>query len=174
MKKILLCTALTLPLLAHAGWLDANGKPRAESESMRSDGDFGVMLIMTGDDKHFRQIWNGSKETSRLESKKLVKPGEKIAAELVLQGCWPNSKTVCDVVAEYSMEGPDGKKTVLGSAPVWNEAPLSPGVLQLGQPGITLDFRPNDAPGEYKLSAVVKDKVAGRALNLLARFTLTH
>ncbi|MEN9868012.1 MAG: hypothetical protein RL748_3602 [Pseudomonadota bacterium] len=174
MKKILLCTALTLPLLAHAGWVDADGKPRAQTESMRSDGDFGAMLILTGDDKQFRQTWNSSKQTPKLESKSSIKPGEKIASELLLQGCWPNSKTVCDVVVEYSVERPDGKKITLGSLPVWDEAPLSPGVLQLGRAGITLDFHKNDLAGEYKLSAVVKDKVAGRSLNLLARFTLTH
>ena len=174
MKKLLLGTALCLPLISQAGWSDASGKPIPDTESMKSDGDFGVHLIITPDDKQFRQTWNASKNTSILDSTNSVKLGGKIGAVLVFQGCWPNATSVCDVVSEFSVEGPDGKKTAAGGGPVWNAQPLAPGVLQLGNASVGIGMSEKDPVGDYKLHAVVTDKIKGRTLNLVARFKVTR
>jgi hypothetical protein len=174
MKKLLLGTVLCLPLIAQAGWSDASGKPIPDTESMKSDGDFGVHLVLTPDDKQFRQSWAASKEKPKLDSVSSVKIGGKIGAMLIFQGCWPSATGVCDVVSEFTVESPDGEKTAVGGGPVSNQPPLAPGILQLGNASAGIGMSEKDPVGDYKLHAVVTDKIKGRTLNLVVRFKVTH
>ena len=55
MKKLFLFVALSVPLMAQSAWIDSNGKTIADTESMRSSGDFGVQLVLTPDENQFRR-----------------------------------------------------------------------------------------------------------------------
>lgn len=173
MKTLLLLAALSFPLMVYSAWIGPDGKPVPDTESMRSDGNFGVQLALTADDKQFRQTWNSTKGTPKLSSADSVRPGASIAAMLIFHGCAPNAAGACDVFAEFIVEGPDGTKTPAGGGPVWSAAPLQAGLLQLGHASLKMGFDGNDPVGNYRVIANVKDKNSGRTLRLVAGFKLT-
>jgi len=173
MTKLVLFLALSLPLIAQSAWIDSSGKPVPDTESMRSAGDFGVQVVLTPDDKQFRQTWNSTKGTPKLSSTNSVRLGSSVAAVLIFHGCSPNAAGVCDVVSEFVLESPDGAKTPTGGGPVWTVAPLRAGLLQLGQTSMAVGFDKTDQVGDYKVIANVKDKVSGRALTVIGRLKVT-
>lgn len=173
MKKLFLLVAMSVPLIAQSAWIDPTGKPIADTESMRSAGNFGVQVVLTPDDKQFRQTWNSTKGTPKLSSTNSVRIGSSVAAVIIFHGCSPNAMGVCDVVSEFILEGPDGAKTPAGGGPVWSGAPLQGGLLQLGQASMTVGFDKTDPVGDYKVIAKVKDKTSGRSLSLIARLKVT-
>lgn len=173
MKKWFLLFAMSIPLVAQSAWTDATGKTIADTDSMRSAGDFAVQIVLTPDDKQFRQIWNSTRGTPKLRSTDSVRLGSSVSAVVIFHGCSPNAAGVCDVVSEFILEGPDGAKTPAGGGPVWSGAPLPAGLLQLGQASMTVGFDKTDPVGGYKVIANVKDKISGRTLSLVARLTVT-
>jgi hypothetical protein len=173
MKKLFLLFAMMLPLIAQSAWIDSSGKPIPDTESMRSAGNFGVQVVLTPDNKQFRQAWNSTKGTPKLNSTNTIRIGSPVAAVLIFHGCSPNATGVCDVVAEFILESPDGVKTPAGGGPVWSGAPLQGGLLQLGQASMTVGFDKTDPMGNYKVIANVKDKVSGHTLSLIARLKVT-
>jgi hypothetical protein len=92
---------------------------------------------------------------------------------LIFTGCTPNKDGVCDVVAEFILESPDGTKTPAGEGLVWSGAPLQEGVLQLGLASMKVGFSKKDPVGNYKVIANVTDKILDRTLELTARFKVT-
>lgn len=173
MNKLVLFLALSLPLNAQGAWIDSSGKPVPDTESMRSAGNFGVQLVLTPDDKQFRQTWKSTKGTPKLSSTNSVRLGSSVAAVLIFHGCSPNATGVCDVVSEFVLESPDGAKIPTGGGPVWSSAPLRSGLLQLGQASMSVGFDRTDQVGGYKVIANVKDKVSGRALTVIGRLKVT-
>lgn len=173
MKKLFLLFALSVPLIAQSAWIDSSGKPVAETESMRSAGNFGVQVVITPDEKQFRQTWNSTKGTPKLSSTNTVRLGSSVTAVLIFHGCSPGAAGLCDVVSEFILESPDGAKTPAGSGPVWSGAPLQDGLLQLGQASMTVGFDKTDPVGEYKIIANVKDKVSARTLTVVGRLKVT-
>ena len=173
MKKLLLIFVMSLPLVAQGAWIDLSGKPLPDTESMRSDGIFGVQLLLTPDDKQFRQTWDSTTGTPVLSATNSVRLGSSVAAVLIFHGCSPNAAGVCDVVSAFFLEGPDGTKTSAGGGPVWSTASLQEGRLQLGLASLTVGFDANEPVGNYSVIANVNDKVAGRTMSLIARFKVT-
>lgn len=169
MNKIIFFVVMSLPLVAQSAWIDSSGKPIPDIESMRSAGDFGVQIVLTPDDKQFRQTWNSTKGTPKLSSTNSVSLGSSVSAILVFHGCSPNAAGVCDVVSEFALESPDGAKSPAGGGPVWSVAPMRAGLLQLGQASMTVGFDKTDPVGDYKIIANVKDKISGRALTVIAK-----
>lgn len=173
MKKLSLFFAMFLPLIAHSAWIDSTGKPIADTESMRSSGNFAVQVVLTSDDKQFRHAWNSTKGTPRLNSTNTVRLGSPVSAVLIFHGCAPNAAGICDVISEFVLESPDGIKTPAGGGTVWTGAPLQGGLLQLGQVSMTVGFDKTDPVGDYKIIANVKDKVSGRTLTVIGRLKVT-
>lgn len=173
MKRSLIFLATLLPLAAQAGWIDATGKPVPDTESRRSAGDFGVQIILTADEAQFRRTWNSSRTPPKLSTTGAVRLGGKVSALLIFHGCAPNARGVCDVVAEFFLEGPDGSRMPAGRGPVWSGKPMQPRVLQLGHASMTVGFEGSDPVGHYKITANVKDTVSGRALAVMTRLQVT-
>ena len=174
MKWCLALLVALLPLAAHSAWIDRTGRPVPDTESMRSAGDFGVQIVLTADEGRFRKTWNSPRPPPKLSTTNTVRLGESVSAFLIFHGCSPNIEGVCDVVAEFILEGADGKRTPAGSAPVWSEQPMKQRRLQLGQASMTIGFDKTDPVGDYKVTAIVNDKVAGRTLSVVSRLTVTE
>ena len=170
MKRLLFLLAVFFPLCAQSAWTDATGKPVPETESTRSDGPFAIQLVLTPDERRFRQVWNGTSGTPKLRTANSVRLGSSITAMLIFGGCTPNPSGVCNVVAEFFLVGPDGTKKPGGSGPVWSRAPLPAGLLELGHASMKVGFGANDRIGNYKMIANVKDKNSGRTLAVSSSF----
>ena len=83
MKNLILFFVMSLPLVAQGAWIDLSGKPLPDTESMRSDGIFGVQLLLTPDDKQFRQTWDSTTGTPVLSATNSVRLGSSVAAVLI-------------------------------------------------------------------------------------------
>lgn len=173
MKKCLLLLATLLPMAAHSGWVSPNGKPIPETASMRSAGNFGVQLILTGDQDKFRQVWNSSKTPPTLSTIDSVRLGGEFSALLILHGCTPDARGLCNVDSEFILEAPDGSRTPMEHSPVWTEKSAPPRLLLLGRNSMTVQFDQADPPGIYKVIANVKDQVSGQTLSVSSRLKVT-
>lgn len=173
MKWCLTLLIALLPLAAQSGWIDPTGKSIADTENMRSAGDFGVQIVLTANEGQFRQTWNSSATPPKLTTTNTIRLGETVSALLIFHGCTPNASGVCNVVSEFVLEGPDGSKMPAGGGPVWSGKPMQQRLLQLGQASMTLGFDKTDPIGNYKVTANVKDKVSGQVLTVTARLKVT-
>ena len=174
MKTILAALiALSLPIAGNCAWVDAQGKVIPDTPSMRSSGDFGVQLVLTPNEKEFRQSWNSTTGTPTLRSTSSIRQGDSISGVLIFSGCQPSPTRACDVAVEFALQGPDGSTTPAGNGPVWNASPPKARELFLGQASVSIGFTKDDALGSYKLVAVVRDNISRRTLQLTSPFSLT-
>ena len=172
MKYLFLILAVSIPLCVQAAWVDSNGEVRPDTESMRSDGNFGVQMILTPDDKEFRETWVTTKSTPKVNTINTVNLGSSIAAVLIFHGCTPNVSGACDLVSKFFLVSPDGTVIPAGGGPVWTDKPMPHRVLQLGRASMVIGFDDPDPLGQYKIIAQVKDRVSGRQLKLISKFNL--
>jgi len=169
LNKLIIFLAMSLPLVAQSAWTDSTGKQIPDTESMRSVGSFGAQVVLTPDERQFRQTWNSTKGTPKLISTDVVRLGSSVSAVILFHGCAPSEKGTCDVVSEFILENPDGVATPAGGGAVWSFAPMQSGVIQLGQASVTIEFDKTDPVGNYNVIANVKDKVSGRALTVIGK-----
>lgn len=80
-------TLLLVPLSVASQWTDRDGKQLAPTESMRSDGNFGVQLVLTPDDDSFRKSWHTSTTPPTLRTTNTVGRGASISAMVIFHGC---------------------------------------------------------------------------------------
>ncbi|NTV15789.1 MAG: hypothetical protein HGA96_17975 [Desulfobulbaceae bacterium] len=173
MKWYLALLLAFLPVAAQGAWIDATGKALPDTENMRSAGDFAIQMVLTADESLFRQTWNAATAAPKLRTTNTARLGQAVSALLIFHGCAPNVAGVCDVVAEFILEGPDGNKSPAGGGPVWSEKPMPERLLQLGQASMTVGFEQSDPVGNYTITANVKDQVSGKTLSVIARLKVT-
>ena len=172
--KFSLCmAAMLLSMASHASWTDGAGNPVPDKPSMRSSGDFGAQLILTGNAEGFRKAWNATTGTPTLPSSSTVRLGQSISAVIVFGGCKAGVTNKCQVSVDFALLAPDGTKTPVGNGPVWSKEAPKPRILMLGDASVTVGFEKNDPPGIYTLIAKVKDRVANQNLQLTMPFTVT-
>lgn len=158
---------------ANAGWVSPEGAPLAETEDMRSAGLFGAQLVLTTEDATVRKNWITTKGTPTLPSTNVLAPKQNLRALIVFHGCKANKFGYCAVVADYSLESPDGTVTPIGTGPVWKGPPPKIGYLQLSQVSADIPFVSTSLAGTYTVRAVVRDTVAN-AVILLANSRLVY
>ncbi len=166
-----LLTLLLIPLSVGAQWVDRDGKQLVPTESMKSDGNFGVQIVLTADDDSFRKNWHSGTTPPTLRTTSTVARGKSISAMVVFHGCTSGPGGKCDAVVEFTLLAPDGKATPAGAGPLWGQAPVQ-GKLLLAPASVSIAFDKTDAPGRYKILATAIDKVAGKKVQLSAPFTL--
>ena len=165
-KRCLVLFAALLPLAVPGGWVDPTGRPIPDAENRRSIGAFGVHIVLAANEAQFRKTWHSSRTPPRLNAINTVRRGETVSALLIFHGCTPAATGACEVVSSFIIEGSDGGRTPGGDGPVWTEAPARPGLLQLGQAGMSVVFDPSDPVGDYRIIANIEDRVSGRVLSV--------
>ncbi len=140
---------------------------------MRSTGLFGAQLVLTTDDATFRKNWIATQGTPVLPATNHATRGQHLRALILFHGCKANAFGYCNVVADYSVQSPDGTVTPIGTGPVWKGLPSKMGQLQLGQVSADIPFVSTSPSGIYIVRAVVRDTVAN-AVVPLANSRLTY
>ncbi|MBA3595739.1 MAG: hypothetical protein H0W47_18435 [Polaromonas sp.] len=166
-----LLTLLLVPLSVTAQWTDRDGKQLAPTESMKSDGNFGVQIVLTADDDGFRKSWHSPAAPPTLRTTNTVARGASISAMVIFHGCTAGLGGKCDAAVTFTLLSPDGKSTHAGAGPLWGQAPVQ-GKLLLAPASVSIAFDKTDAPGRYKILATATDKVTGKKVQLSAPFTL--
>ena len=164
-------TLLLVPLSVVAQWVDRDGKQLAPTESMKSNGNFGVQIVLTSDDDSFRKSWHASTTPPTLRTTNTVARGASISAMAIFHGCTAGPGGKCDASVAFTLLAPDGKSTPAGAGPLWGQAPVQ-GKLLLAPASVSITFDKTDVPGRYKILATATDKVAGKKVQLSAPFTL--
>ncbi len=163
--------AITTAGPACAQWIDRQGKRLPETEQMKSQGDLGVNIVLTPNEAKFRDTWNKSSTTPRLDSIDKVGRGGAISAMIMFHGCVAGASGACNALVRYALETPDGKIIPTGEGPLWTGRPIM-GKILMSNSSVTIGFDKSDAAGKYKIHATVIDKVSGRQLQVSAPFTL--
>lgn len=172
-KKFLIALAAALPLIGQAAWLDAQGKRLPDTPSMKASGDFAVQLVLTPDEKAFREAWNAAtNEPPRLVTTDKASVGATLGGMLIFTGCAPGPARNCDVTAEFTLQQPNGTRIPAGRGPVWLAQAPQPRIFLLGQVNVAIAMNKEDPPGTYQLQATVTDNVAKRTLQLTTTFEL--
>ncbi|MFC4519069.1 hypothetical protein [Cupriavidus pinatubonensis] len=164
-RKFLLLVVLLYSIRAMAGWIDGNGAPVADSAERKSSGEFGVYLAVTADPKAFVDAW-GRPGKPNLRSAKTVKRGSSVSAVLLFSGCKANSDGRCQVDVKYRLISPDGSSQDVGTYPVTRRAAPKPRIIELGDAIAQFDFERTDAPGTYRIVAIVTDQYGKRTLEV--------
>jgi hypothetical protein len=174
MRNVLLLIALALPFASIGAWIDGTGKPIPDKPSMRSTGGFGAQLLLTGSEREFRNTWNSTTGTPKLQTTNASRIGQSISGVILFSGCTPDGGNACLVSVEFSLVSPNGRKASAGNGPVWSKAAPKQRVIMLGEASVTIGFGNDDTPGTYTLVADVTDKIANRSLKLLVPFTVSR
>ena len=144
-----------------------------QTPSMKSDGNLGVQLVLTPDEKSFRNTWNNATAAPQLHSADTLRRGERISAMILFHGCRAASNGNCDGDVKFVLIDPNGKRVPAGEGPLWSLPPQS-GRILLSNTSLTVGFDRTDQPGTYRFQAHVTDKVAGKKLELVAAFRLLN
>ncbi len=98
---------------------------------------------------------------------KTARRGEPVAAFILFSDCQPDDEGDCDVRVDMVVESPMGE--VYGEsrdAEVWTgSAPPSPGTIEIGVGYLMIRIEPDDPPGQYRIKAHIRDRIAGVALD---------
>ncbi|WP_133303122.1 hypothetical protein [Cupriavidus lacunae] len=79
---------------------------------------------------------------------------------LVFAGCKPGKDGRCNVDVKYRLISPNGLSNDFGTTPVSRRAAPKPGITELGDSVVTVDFNHEDPAGRYVFVATVTDRVA--------------
>lgn len=158
---------LGLSSFVHSASISSAALDEALRNDLHGQDHFGAQLVLTPDEKQFVRVWKASSTPLDLPAIASVKRGSSVTALLVFQGCAKNAQGRCDVIADFTLQRPDGANVRAGSTPLWSSEP-SPGRLHLGNGSMQLSFDASDRIGRYRVSAVVRDRVSGQTLNLRA------
>lgn len=164
---VLLVAAIPATVPANAqqpqgfAWKQGDGTAAPDNPAQAAKDRFGVMMAVTPDYEGFWKAWEGP-TPPQLTTTSEVTRSKPVHGMLVFSGCKAGPDGKCNVTAELSIIGPDGKaygKTM--QAPVW-VGPPAPGYnLQLSPAAIGFRLEPKDAIGRYTLHASVTDRLAG-------------
>jgi hypothetical protein len=152
---------LLLPLLASAHAEDSwqkNGKPAANTPSMKSKAGFGAQLFLT-QDTTLLQKWN-TPEPPKIALVTVARRDLPIVTVLLFAGPGIGSSGRANVTCDFIAYKPDG--TVYGKQPnalVWNREFPANSAIQLSEGYMGIRIEPKDPAGIYKVEARVHDNI---------------
>jgi hypothetical protein len=173
LRRILAFAALSLltsPILL-AQW-KTDDTPVPDTSWRKSDGDFGVMLVLTDKPEEFFAAWETKSPGVSMSETAVAKRGSPIVGVILFTGCAPTGEGLCNSTVTYTVFKPDG--TVYGQqqeGELWTgkrPPPKNEIQLSVGNMGIVLE--PGDPLGTYVMRAEVRDRVSQKTIRLERQF----
>jgi hypothetical protein len=172
---VLLFLFILLPAAAVAQWHDKDGRPVADTESMKSSDDFGASLLLIGDEEEFLKKWATPSKVFPANNISKIEKGGIFITPIIFAGCYANSDGNCVVTADIRVFRPDG--TTYGeqrNVEVWKDKPPPPkGILGLSVGYLKILVEPQDPEGTYRVQATVTDVVKKASLVLSQKITVS-
>lgn len=141
-----------------------DSQPAPADRSRAASGDFAVSMMVTADYEGFWKAWEGPSPPN-VTVTDTAERGRPVHAMILFTGCKAAANGNCDVVAGFSLTGPDGKAYgTPTTGQVWSGPPAPARNLQLSAGSLGLVVEPHDPLGRYTLKATVTDRVAGLSL----------
>ncbi len=152
------------------GWISRDGKPLKNTESQKADKGFGSILVLENDPNFFKK-WNTPSETFKYETLKKIKKGEYFIIAIIFINPGVDSNGNTNITFDVKIKNPDG--TVYADIPnlnVWNRKSPKKNTLGLSEGYLKIKMEPEDYIGEYKVEAVVNDKIKQVRLALSSKY----
>ena len=172
-----LWTALLLcPInaMAQAGWHDMDGKPIPDSPSLKSNGGFGAMVLVTPD-KDWQEKWNTPPETApRFREATDVEAGGELFILSFLVNPGVDASGMANVTCDFMVVRPDGSKsTDTTDMPCFvTKLASDPRSVYLSAASLKYVAEPADPRGVWKVRITMRDNVRGVTLPLETSFTV--
>lgn len=142
------------------------GEPAAPSAHMKSQDGFGVQHLLTHEPDQLFADWAKPTEGVPVATTNTAVRGQVVSSVLLFSGCKADARGYCDVAADIEIIDPMG--AVYGKfdgMEVWiGKPPPAKGVIQLSRSDIRMVVEPGEPLGEYRISAITTDNVAGISL----------
>jgi hypothetical protein len=150
------------------------GKEVPDEPWRKSVGGFGAMLLLTDKPDAFFEACNKPPSPDykpEISSPGDIRRGSKVVAVVVFTNCRGDEKGNCDAEVDFKLLRPDGSVYAEHKgAELWRGKPAPPDpFLQLGLANLGFEVEPDDPVGEYRLEAVVRDKIAKVEVLLVRR-----
>ena len=169
--RVVVIWCAVIPLLCAGSW-NRDGKPMPDNSWAKSDGDFGVQLVLTDKPDELFAAWEKPGPAAIVSETASVVRGKPIVGVVFFAGCAPDARGLCEATLRFTMSGPDGK--LYGKAQngeLWiGKAPPSKGQMQLSVGNIGAIIEPKDTLGTYTVVAEILDKVSKKILVLKRTF----
>jgi hypothetical protein len=159
---------------ADSPWHTPDGKPVADSDSMKGAKGFGASLVVTPD-ADWQVKWNTPAETApRFRSTSRAKIGEKLTLLIFILNPKLDAKGNADVRCDITIRRPDGGVSTAEKDLACLQGPLpgGPQQIRLAAPVVTFEGEPADPLGQWRFEVSVRDALGGTTLPLKASFTL--
>ena len=173
---LLIVVGLSSPVSGQ--WNDGDGEV-PETEWRQWEGDFGAMLLLTGDAEKFFAEWNVTPSQDYMPAIGTVSTalrGDVVTAVIVFSGCAANESGDCVSEVDFRVLFPDG--SVYGEfdgAELWSDKPAAPSPrLQVGVGNLGIKVEPDDPFGLYRVEAIVRDKVGLVELELVQQLEVVE
>ena len=155
-------------------WKDQNGKPAAETASMKSRDGFGGSILLTSD-ADWKQKWDTPAESSpnfTVASK--VGAGRKVSLLMFFSNAKPDAAGNIKVLCDITLIDPKGAASLIKKDAVCFDGQISgsPHNIYLSRPTIDLSFNPTDAHGTWAFQVNLRDAVRKVSLPLRTSFEL--
>jgi len=167
----LVCVFICSLSFAHAAW-QHEGTVVPDSEWRKSDGDFGVALMLTSDPDEFMENWQKDTFGVNMTGATMVERDGVIAGFLIFFGCTQGSDGFCDLEVDYAVEEPDGTLQLEGDfVEMWSQKPSpAQGYIEMSMNNIGFQLT-KDAPlGTYTIHAFIRDNVTTKEYTLVREF----
>jgi len=171
--NLFLIFILLVSPLANAGWVNTDGVDVADTDDMKSSGDFISRLIITdqGDDA-FKELGTPARGVA-FQNSDTIKRNSPLTVAIAFAGCKANAKGNCYLLMQVTITQPDGE--IYAKLPVtemWFGKPVpEQGRLEVGSNVIQVVVENEEPIGKYRIDAKVMDKMSGQKLLLNSSFT---
>jgi hypothetical protein len=147
------------------GWAE-NGRPAPDSDNVKSKGGFGAQLWIVNDESFFDN-WK-KPETPHVPVTKRAERDKPVFIIIFFINPGLDGNSGADVVADVTITAPNG--AVYGDfkdVKIWQGRYRTPANdIQLGMAHLGLTIEDTDLLGQYKIEAVVKDRIKNVNLSL--------
>ena len=172
----LLALLALLPLTATAAgdWVQPDGRPVAETESMKSQDGFGASLLVTTDPDWLTKWRTPADTTPSFSVAREVHTGDQVSIIAFVSNPKLDAKGVAQVQCDVRMTLPDGSvATEQKDLPCFNSALTGP-ANQVFLTNLRIQFTAQaDAPkGTWTVQVVARDTLRGVSLPLQASYEL--
>ncbi len=166
---------LAQPAFSQASyWRDRDGKPIAETESMKSKNDFAGSLLATTDED-WEKKWNTPPETApNFTMAGTVPYGKKVFVLIFFANPKRDEQGKANVTCDIQLSSPKGKVSFSRKDMVCYSGPIAgnPYNLYLSAPVVAFSGDPGDPPGTWVIDVTLRDVQRGVELSLRTTFVL--
>ncbi len=177
MRFILLTFLLAVSLLVRAqssGWRDQDGRPVADSDSMKSKAGFAASLLVTTDD-NWKEKWETPPETApSFKRAEEIPYGKRVYILMFFANPQPGSDGQVKVTCDLIIKSPAGKVSFEQKNMTCFAGRIAGSLtnMYLSAPVVAFSGDPGDSPGTWLVQASLRDEIRQIELPLRYSFIL--